>query len=237
MIHLLCEADDEEGLWLAAALTQRGEDVECVLPEELMVGVSLTYRIDSSGVESSMRLHDGRVLDGAVPGLIVNRLTELPTEVTSASPPDAFYVAEEWRAVVAAWLRTLRCPVLNPPSAGALSGPTLSTPLWRAIGRAHCLRVREWHSGGDERANGELAEVVSVGGRCIDPTGLAPPNLASSLAAVAAYVGAPLLGATFDWSEDRWELIDVTLRPRLAFAGAPLVEAIIACTQGPGAGT
>lgn len=237
MIHLLCAANDHEALWLATALAERGEEVECVFPEELMIGVSLTYRISSASVESSMRLHDGRVLDGAVPSLIINRLTELPTLSTNTSPYDAFYVAEEWRAVVAAWLRTLPCPVLNPPSAGALGGPTLSTPLWRAVGRAHGLQIREWHDEQAESAKGKLFEVLSVAGQCIDPSGLAPAHVPRSLAAVAAYVGAPLIGATFDHSGDRWELTDLTVRPRLTFGGSPLVEAIVACKPGTEATT
>jgi hypothetical protein len=224
MFYVLCEPGDEDALWLAAALVRRGEDVECILPEELMVGASLTYRIDSFDVASSMRLHDGRVFEGEAPALVLNRLNELPCAGPEA---DGFYIAEEWRAVVAGWLRSLRCPVVNPPSASALGGPAMSTPHWRAIGRAHGLRVREWHSGQPENAPVGPVEVVSVAGQCLDPTGLIPSQTAQSLMAVAAHVGAPLLGATFDRSEEDWELTTVTVRPRLALAGNAIVEALI----------
>lgn len=230
MIWVLCEPDDHDVLWLAAALRRRGEDVELVLPEELMVASALTCRIDSTGVTSSLRLHDGRRMDADAPKLVVNRLVDLPT-IVGGLPADLTYLAEEWRAATVAWLRTMRCPVLNPPRAAFLAGPRLSTPAWRAVARAYGVPVSSWQSD-TAQATANPVNLICLGTRCIDPTGSAPPELAAPLTAISRYVGAPLLGVTFDRTDDRWVLVDATPRPPLSAAGEALVDAVIDCARG-----
>ena len=72
VIYLLGEPEDSDLLWLAVALQRRGEQVEFVLPEELLIGSALTCRIDKTGVVSSLRLRDGREFEVGTPGLVVN---------------------------------------------------------------------------------------------------------------------------------------------------------------------
>jgi len=227
VICVLGEPEDRDVLWLAAALQRRGEDVQFVLPEELRIGAALTCRIDSAAVTSSLRLHDGRVIEADTPCLIVNRLVDLPVPVEGGSPADARYLAEEWRAATAAWLRTMRCPVLNPPRAAFLAGPVMPEPAWRAVASAHGVRVRPWRSDRATEA-ADPVQLICLGARCIDPTGSAPAGLAASLAAMARYTGTPLLGATFDRADGSWELVAATPRPPLEAAGAALVDAVIA---------
>lgn len=192
-----------------------------------MVRSVLAYRIDSGAFASTLRLADGRILDSNKPQLVINRLTALPT-VRSSSPADVAYLAEEWRATVVAWLRTLPGPVLNPPLAASLIGPTMSAPAWRAVGAAHGVPVRDWRSEVDDRPV-DPVEVVCVGGRCIDATGTVPADLGAPLAAMARHVGAPLLGMTLDRSGRGWELLDATPFPRLVPGGDALIEAVLAC--------
>jgi hypothetical protein len=232
MIWVLCEPEDNDVLGLVAALQRRGENVELVLPEELMVASALTCRIDSAGVSSSLQLHDGRLIGADGPSLVINRLVDLPVVTGVRSPADATYLAEEWRAVTVAWLRTLRCPVLNPPRAASLIGPMMSPPAWRAVARAYGIPVHPWHSDSLSPAVNPVT-VVCLGTRCIDPTGSVPPGLAASLAAMSRYVGTPLLGATFDRTNDHWEFVDATPRPQLAPAGEAFVDAIIECAREP----
>lgn len=229
MICLLCEPEDDDALWLAAALGRRGQHVECVLPEELMVGSALTCRVDSAGVTSTLGLDDGRVLGADTPHLVLNRLVDLPTP-TGTSPADLRYLAEEWRAAAAAWLRTLRCPVLNPPRAVTLAGPVLSPPAWRAVAHACDIPVHPWDSDEPPVAL-DPVEVVCVAGSCADPTGTAPPWVAGSLASMSRRVGAPLLGATFDRADGVWALIDATPHPQLSPGGNELVDAVVACAR------
>ena len=78
MITLIGELEDTDLLWLAAALRRRGQDIDVVLPDEIVQAASLVCRIDSAGVSSRLRLPDGRLFGGPTPELVVNRLQGLP---------------------------------------------------------------------------------------------------------------------------------------------------------------
>jgi hypothetical protein len=231
VLWLLGEPEDDDVLWLAAALQRRGEPVEVVLPEELMTGSALSYRIESRGAFSCVRLRDGRVLTSDSPSLVVNRLGTLPAVAGASSPADTAYLAEEWRAVLAAWLRTMLCPVINPPRAATLGGPVMAPPVWRALAAAHGVPSRPWRSRAVE-VRTEAVEVLCLGSRCLDPTGTVPETVAASLARMARFAGVPLLGATFERDGDEWTLAGATAMPRLKPFGAELVDAVIDCAHG-----
>lgn len=229
MITLLGAPENVDLLWLAAALRRRGEHVDVVLPEELMIDSTLTCRIERLGVFSSLRLRDGRVLGADTPDLVINRLTD-PTPIGHAgSAADATYLAEEWRAALAAWLRTLPCPVLNPPRAASLGGLVMSPAAWRSIASAHGLASRPWTSNETTKPT-DPVNLFSVGACGIDPSGSAPSSFEARLRQMSQFVGAPLLGATFDRGDD-WVFIDATTSPQLAAAGQKLVDAIIQCAR------
>lgn len=225
MIYLLGEPEDNDLLWLAVMLQRRGMQVEFVLPEDLLLGSALTCRIDNSGAASSLRLHDGREINADMAGLVINRLADLPSIGGAISPADKIYLAEEWRAALVAWLRTLQCPVLNPPRAGSLTGPVLLPAAWRSIANAHDLMSRPWNST-ETLIPADPVNLLCLGGRCIDPTNSAPASIGRSLAKMAKYVGAPLLGATFEREGDSWFFIEATSLPQLTEAGEQLVDAI-----------
>lgn len=223
----MCEPEDADALWLARALRRRGIDAQLVLPAELMVGSLLTYRIETRSSASQLRLADGRVLAGEVGQVVVNRLVDLPA-VGSSSPIDAAYLGEEWRATLTAWLRTLRGPVLNPPRAGSLTGPTMRAAAWRALAFAHGIPVRLWSSH-DEDSTVDPVDVVCIGGRVLDATGAAPAEFAGPLAAMARCAGTPLLGVTLHRADHGWEFVDATPFPRLSQQGEALVDAVLDC--------
>lgn len=226
MIYVLGEPEDIDVLWLVVALRARGQDVEVVLPHELMFGSKLTYRIDSAAVAWELRLGDGRVLDPDALDLVVNRLSILPPAKDEPAPMDALFVAEEWRATLAAWLRTLTCPVLNPPRAASLAGPVLPEAAWRAIAHAFGLSCQPWHSDGPTLRTDPVT-LTCVGERCIDPHEIASENTRRSLVAMAAHVGAPLLGATFDRATTTTELLGVNVFPELRTVGDALLDALV----------
>lgn len=226
MIYVLGEPEDTDVLWLAVALRARGHDVEVVLPHELMFGSRLTIRIGSDAVAGELRLADGRVLDPSTLDLVVNRLSILPPTRGEAVAADALFLAEEWRAALAAWLRTLACPVLNPPRAASLAGPMLPEASWRAIAHAFGLPCQPWRSDRPTPPTDPVT-LTCVGERCIDAQGIASENTRRSLVAMAAYVGAPLLSATFDRAATTPELVEVSVFPELRAAGDPLLDALV----------
>ena len=225
MITLIGEPEDTDLLWLAAALRRRGQDIDVVLPEDIVEAASFVCRIDGRGVQSSVRLRDGRGLAAGASGLVVNRLTTLPTR-PAASAVDAAYLDEEWRAAVAAWLRAMPGPVVNPPRATSLGGPVLTTPAWLNVASAVGLPTIAWTSEGDVTLTAPV-DVFVVGDTCLDPTHAAPPELHARLRQLSRLVGAPLMRARFDRT-DGWRFADATAFPPLAEAGSPLVDAIVA---------
>jgi len=221
---LLGGPEDTDLLWLAAALQRIGEQAEVVLPEELVGQSKLTYRIDRAAVSSTLRLRERPAIDEAGPSLVINRLTEIPVRPT-ASAIDTAYLGEEWRAALVAWLRTLRCPVLNPPRAASLSGPAISMPAWRALARAHGLSCRPWTSDDVAVANDPIDLIVVVD-RCLSAGRAIPETVRASLCRMAQFVGAPLLGVRLDRADDEWQFIDATAFPPLAQGGQALVAAV-----------
>ena len=184
MICLLGEPEDADLLWLTGALRRRGEHAEVVLPEELMISSEITYRVDPAGVSSQVRLHDGRLLGGSSLNLVINRIRFLPAVRGAPTSADDLYLGEEWRAVLVAWLRTLHCPVLNPPRAASLSGPVLTPVMWRSIAAAHDIPCAPWRSDHDDDP-GQPVDVLCVGQRCLDEQHVTTGAIRRSLAALA----------------------------------------------------
>lgn len=229
-VYVLADADDDEALWLAAALLRRGQPVEFVLPEELVHGSRLTCWITTDGAVSALELRDGRTIGVRTPSLVVNRLTRVPAGDGGGSR-DAAYLEQEWRAALAAWLRTLQCPVLNPPRAATLAGPFLPAAAWRALALRHGVPGRPWVGPDPAPPPPEPVELVCVGSRCLGPGGPAPAELAGRLLALATFAGAPLLGVSLSREDGVWLVDDATPLPRLTAVGLPVVDALLACAQ------
>jgi hypothetical protein len=179
---------------------------------------------------SALELRDGRTIGVRTPSLVVNRLTRVPAGDGGGSR-DTAYLREEWRAALAAWLRTLRCPVLNPPRAAGLAGPVLPAAAWRAMALRHGVAGRPWAGPAPTPPPAERAELVCVGSRCLGPDGPAPPDLAGRLLALAAFVNAPLLGVSLSREDGAWLVDDATPLPRLTAVGPPVVDALLDCAQ------
>ena len=225
MICLLAEPEDHEALWLATELTRFGEHVEIVLPEELMVGCRLTYRLQTRQTGYLLALHDGRLLGERNLALVVNRISNLPG-IRGVDRADATYLAEEWRAALTAWLRLLPCPVLNPPRAAALAGPVLPTAAWRAAAHAHGLACRPWRSG-DDHPPGEVVELVTLGNACYARDATVPDDVIAALAALARSSGVPLLASSFTHEDGKWLFVDATTHPMLSIGGDRLIDAVL----------
>jgi len=229
---MLGEPEDADFLWLATSLRHRGAAVEVILPDELVLGSRWSYRVGTSASTSSLELADGRVMDPAAWDLVVNRWRDLPVPPRQSTEVDAAFIGEEWRAAVAAWLRSLRCPVLNPPSAASLTGAELPTAAWRALAAAHGVPSRPWRSdaSGTAAAPGLVPDAVSVlciAGRCLDPEDVLTDPVRRGLVSLARYVGMPLLGAAFVLEDGEPVLVGTDPFPALVPGGEPLLDAVV----------
>lgn len=227
-IWILGEPGDVEVLWLTTLLQQSGMRVEFVLPEEIIIGSSFSYRVDGVGTVSLLRLHDGRIISDDTTGLIINRLRNIPLIGGNISPLDASYLAAEWHAAIVAWFHTFRCPVLNSPRAGveSLAGSTMLPLAWRTLAHAFGLAAQPWRSTETEDVTNTI-NIVCLGARCFSRSYVVPPDIVTSLTKMARFVGSPLFGATFIRNESKWIFLEATSYPRLAEVGEQIVDAII----------
>jgi hypothetical protein len=120
----------------------------------------------------------------------------------------------------------MSCQVLNPPRAASLAGPVMSTQAWRAVAHAHGLIARP-HRSGEQYVPADPVTITCVGRTCIDPNGAGDDDLHTRLVAMAAYVGAPLLGAHFNRTEGRLIFCEASAFPALRNMGDPLIDAIV----------
>lgn len=224
MLCLLGEPEDVDLMWLAVALRDRGHEVELVLPDELLTSSAFSYWVDSSGTAWELTLAGGRSLDPSRVSLVVNRLVALSPSGPTSTERDGLFVAEESRAAVVAWLRLLCCPVLNPPRAASLSGPLLSVPEWRSLAHRFGFHCLPWSS--DDASGPRQSNVLCVGNRVIDQASVLPREMHAAVTAMARYVGAPLLGLTYDPTTEGPIFIDADPFPSLLPAGSAVVEAI-----------
>jgi hypothetical protein len=80
------------------------------------------------------------------PGQIQGVLTRLPAvfacDLPHIIPEDRAYVAREMTAFLAAWISMLKCPVLNAPTPGCLSGPSWRPERWTRAAAQVGMSVR-----------------------------------------------------------------------------------------------
>jgi hypothetical protein len=137
---------------------------------------------------------------------ITGVLTRLPAiaanELTHIAAADRDYVASEITAFLIAFLAALPCPMLNRPSASALSGPAWRQEQWlRAAVRCgipvlpRCRTIRLAHGSSDRAASEGIP-----GGDGLD----APPERAVEAAVEVTVVGDRIFGASeallSDWA-------------------------------------
>lgn len=91
--------------------------------------------------------HDRMVIDGRVrsacplTGVVTGLDAVQPGDLPHVAAGDRAFVAAEMTAFLRVWLTTLPCPVVDPPTAIALSGPAGESATWSAaateLGVAH----------------------------------------------------------------------------------------------------
>ena len=137
MFVVLAHADDRSALRVYAALARRhgAASVALVSPDALALAPLWEHRLwDGDGddaTRSVIELPDGRRLDDAAIGVVLNRLRRIDApHFASATRADREYAAAELYSLALSWLASLRAPVVNPVGTRALFGPERSPVEW-----------------------------------------------------------------------------------------------------------
>jgi hypothetical protein len=134
------------------------------------------------GGDDIVGLAEGAIPATSVRGVLTRIGAVGPSDLPHIAAEDRAYVAAEMTAFLLSFLRLLRCPVLNQPTASSLMGPGWTEPRWRAAAVATGLAV----------ARGETAgETITVVGERY----FGAAHLAGAAAALARHAGVELLSA------------------------------------------
>jgi hypothetical protein len=153
----------------------------------------------------------------AIAGVLTLRPSILAEELVAVVPADRQYVAAEMNAFLVAWLASLRCPMLNRPTATCLSGPHWRPEQWRHTAArlgipAQPLRRRVPYrpDDGEERAGPECVDVTVVGERRF---GTDDETLARWTRRLADVANVDLLTARFSGAGADYAFIGATCWP------------------------
>ena len=136
MFVVLAHADDRSALRVYAALVRRhgSATVALVSADALALAPLWEHRLwdgDDGDVRSLIELPDGRGLDDAAIGVVLNRLRRMDApHFARAIQADREYAAAELYGLALSWLASLRVPVVNPVGTRALFGPERSPVEW-----------------------------------------------------------------------------------------------------------
>ncbi|HEV2719055.1 MAG TPA: hypothetical protein VG323_03475 [Thermoanaerobaculia bacterium] len=120
-----------------------------------------SLRIPVGGADTSV-IAERVVPNAEIEGVLTLRPCVFPAELRSIRPVDRQYVSAELNAFLLGWLTSLRCPVVNRPSAASLAGPNWLPEKW-AMAAASCgIPVRR-----ETRPSSDDAlEIIAAGDRC-----------------------------------------------------------------------
>jgi hypothetical protein len=188
------------------------------------------WRVSSTAADSSVCVADGLLLEEReIDGVLTLLPCVFEQELAHIRPPERRYVAAEMTAFLTFWLSRLRCPKLNPPSAGCLSGPGWRPERWVAAAAEAGLPVKPVRRG--TRLSGPpggaqcKAAVTVVGEHYL---GDERPELRSRARTLASAAGLELLGVEFEEEEGGEYLFSAASTfPDLSGDGA--ADAIWAC--------
>jgi hypothetical protein len=232
MLLLLASRHDEVARSLAARWA--ADDAALLTPRGLSLG---GWRHHLGSPQDSAAVIDGRPvpveeLTGVLTRLWCVGVQDLPHIV----PEDREYVSIEMSAFLTSWLSSLKCPVLNRPTATCLVGPNWQPEEWahRAARLGIPVRPIERRSAlGMEpvppRASEGRATVTVVGERCL---GAKDETLRLHARRLAAHAGVGLLDVYFDGDDARASFAGVSLWPDI---GSPdIADAILEHLKGGG---
>lgn len=141
---------------------------------------------------TSVAVVGGRIVkECAISGVLVRRPWVFERELTHIASEDREYCAAENNAFLVAWLASLRCPVVNPPSSRCLGGPGWRGPQWYSLASQLSIPLNGLPA---ERSDESYASVTVVGDRVF---GTLDPQITTWATQLAAAANTPLLAARF----------------------------------------
>lgn len=230
MILVLAHPEDLSAIRLHGALRSRvgPAGVRIVSVEEIALSSRWIHQAGASGTgDSSVMLADGTIIEDQALELVIQRVHVVGApHFAKARPCDRDYAATELQALLLSWLRSLSCPVVNPPAATMLgmrergllewlvlaARAGLATPTLRIATSARRLRHHGSRPGlrtlGREpvvalepRATG--CRRIVVAGDCV--VGEAPPEIARACVRLARSVGCALLAIELGDAGGTWQ--------------------------------
>jgi hypothetical protein len=168
----------------------------------------------------------GRVVaTGDISGVLTRLPAVTEQELSAIVAEDRAYAASEMTAFLTSWLSTLKCPVLNPPSASCLCGPSWRTEQWTLAASRLGLpvaprrRYTPLFGEGTSAAMGAplfsfadahtgAVQMTVIGDRCI---GDGDEDLACQARLLAAAAGVELLAVLFSGPEAGSQFVDAHL--------------------------
>ncbi len=235
---LLHELDDASAEPLRRALGPVAEAAGGMLlsvpAPALLQARGWSLRMDSQGAtQSTLQLGPHRIASHRLRA-VLNRLG--PVQVPGAEA-DAAYLQQEWQAVLAFWLASLPCPVLNAAHPTGLSGPQASPSWWRLQAAQAGLATRA-DAGGGGVAGLARTRLLVLGDRCLPAPESGPsarqdltlqPWL-DALPAFARQLGVALLEVWLTRERGGpWVFDHADPRPLLRALDAPVHEALLDC--------
>ncbi|MCZ6662326.1 MAG: hypothetical protein O6951_05310 [Actinobacteria bacterium] len=158
------------------------------------------WRVSAASPLSSTCIAGGEELEAkAITGVVCLLPCVFQQELVHIEPEDRAYVAAEMTALLVFWLSSLKCPKLNPPTAGCLSGPRWPLERWLAEAAATGLPVKPIRRSTrpvpnpDQPVEGCIT--VTVAGRHF--LGHDDPKLRRDARSLASAVGVDLLSVHF----------------------------------------
>jgi hypothetical protein len=195
---------------------------------------STGWRVSSTEADSSVCVASGRLLEEReIDGVLTLLPCVFAPELVHIDPRERRYVAAEMTAFLTFWLSRLRCPKLNAPSGGCLSGPGWRPERWMAAAAEAGLPVKPIRRGtrpsGPPGGAQRKAVVTAVGDYYLgDPH----PELRRRARSLASAVGLGLLGVEFEEEGGDYLFSAASTFPDLAETGA--ADALWAYFRGKG---
>ena len=185
------------------------------------------------GTASAQAVVEGRpVPQSRLAGVIARLGCVTTADVPHIDAADRTYVAAEMQAFLAAWLHTLPCPVLNPPSTTCLAGNWWSPHKWVQTAARLGVRVSAIKQGADWRAprrrhqpaarRATATDVTIVGPRTI---GKASPRLVQQARMLGRAAGLDFVTVRFSSPTEDAVFLGATLWPDLG--DATIAEAVL----------
>ena len=231
---VLAHAHDEVARWVAAGLEGVGHEQVLFVTDGDLAGAGWEHRIGADDPEVSIRLRDGREIDGRQVRATVNRFAHIPPVlIERVAHADRDYAWQELSAVFVSWITGLRGPVLNPPDVRGLAGPWRPPSEWLHLATSAGLETAPleydsarggWLGGDDGGAAWREDDVLVVGQAVFSERGLSAQSIEGSRR-LAALANTPILGITLA-ADGTERVTGATPLPDLRPGGRDLIDAL-----------